>query len=249
MGKNFSFIHTADIHLGDRLHSNSSYYNKAFSEAPYRAFCNICSFAMENKVDFILISGDLFHSKGRSINADKFFYEQCNEIAPIKVFVIAGNHDPIEERIEVFNTPSNLFYFSGDLVEVKEVYKHNDLLCRIVGQSYRKKAEEKKIHKNYGEYIKENNVYNIALLHTQLESKRNNYVPCSLGELKEIENINYWALGHIHKANVVCKEKPFIAYPGVPQGYDFGEDNIGGFFYVNVDENFYTKVEFIHCSP
>ncbi|WP_027623190.1 metallophosphoesterase family protein [Clostridium lundense] len=248
MAKKFSFIHAADIHLGDMLHVGGK-LPKEFNNASYKAFENICDFAIKNKVDFILIAGDLFHNKGRSINVDKFFYEQCNRIAPIKIFIICGNHDPLEEKIEIFNKPSNLFYFKGDIAEAKEVYNDGNLICRIIGQSYIKKAEEKRIYINYKSLIKEDGTYNIALLHTQMDNVKSNYVPCSIVELKEIKNINYWALGHIHKASVLNEESPFIGYPGIPQGYDFGEDNSGGFFYVQVDENSYTSIKFIHCSP
>ena len=248
MGKKFSFIHTADIHLGDILHISSK-SPKEFYNASYTAFKNICDYAIKNKVDFIIIAGDLFHNKGRSISVDKFFYEQCNRIAPIKIFIIGGNHDPLEEEIEIFNKPSNLFLFNGDMAESKEFYSHDKLICRIIGQSYRRKAENKKIFKNYENEAKNDGVYNIAVLHTQMDSAKSNYVPCSISELKEIKGIDYWALGHIHKASILNEDKPFIGYPGIPQGYDFGEDNSGGFFYVQVDESNSTKVKFIHCSP
>lgn len=248
MGKKFSFIHTADIHLGDILHISSK-SPKEFYNASYTAFKNICDYAIRNKVDFIIIAGDLFHNKGRSISVDKFFYEQCNRIEPIKIFIIGGNHDPLEEQIEIFNKPSNLFLFNGDMAECKEFYSHDKLICRIIGQSYGRKAENKKIFKNYENEIKNDGVYNIAVLHTQMDSAKSNYVPCSINELKEIKGIDYWALGHIHKASILNEDKPFIGYPGIPQGYDFGEDNSGGFFHVQVDESNSTKVKFIHCSP
>ncbi len=212
----------------------------------FESFSYICNYAQNNNVDFILISGDLFHSKGRDIRVDKFFYDQCKNISPIKVYVICGNHDPMKNRYEIFEAPSNLIFFNSNAPQVEEIYKDENIICRIIGQSYQNTFEKKKIHQKYKEYLEEDGTFNIALLHTQLGD--DNYIPCTIGELKEIENIDYWALGHIHKPQVLNIEKPFIGYPGIPQGCDFGERGSGGFYLTEVSERKISNVKFIHCS-
>jgi|Deesub1362A_J573_1020465.scaffolds.fasta_scaffold00039_42 DNA repair exonuclease SbcCD nuclease subunit len=82
------FIHTADVHLGYvqyGLHQRFIDFGRAFSQ--------VVSYAIENDVDFVLISGDLFHK--RNINALTYLqaYELLSRLKGIPVFVIEGNHD------------------------------------------------------------------------------------------------------------------------------------------------------------
>ena len=64
-------------------------------------------------------------------------------------------------------------------------------------------------------------------------------------ELKSIPNIDYWALGHIHKTNILNHTRPIIAFPGIPQGRDMGEQGVGGVFYVEVCKKEVVHMEFL----
>src|SRR5690606_19449710 len=88
-------------------------------------------------------------------------------------------------------------------------------------------------------------VFNIGLLHTQLDPKDKNYVPCSLAQLKEKKEINYWALGHIHKGQVLHISDPVIAYAGIPQGRDISEQGPGGCLLVEIAPDGLIQVSFI----
>ncbi|MBU5484867.1 DNA repair exonuclease [Clostridium sp. MSJ-11] len=245
MNRSFKFIHAADMHLGNIMNISEE-ANNSFNNNIFESFKYLCNYAKNNNVDFILISGDLFHSKGRDIRVDKFFYDQCKNISPIKIYVICGNHDPMKNRNEIFEIPSNLIFFKSNAPQVEEVYKDGNIICRIIGQSYQNSFEKKKIHQGYEEFLEKDETFKIGFLHTQLGD--DNYIPCTIGELKEIKSIDYWALGHIHRAQVLNIEKPFIGYPGVPQGCDFGERGSGGFYLTEVREEKISNVKFIHCS-
>lgn len=85
-----SFIHCADIHLG-HLQFNEPQRLLDFAAA----FRRMADYALENRVDFVLLSGDFFHK--RAINA--FTLEQAVQLlAPLKaagipIAAIEGNHD------------------------------------------------------------------------------------------------------------------------------------------------------------
>jgi len=83
------------------------------------------------------------------------------------------------------------------------------------------------------------------MLHTALERDNKNYIPCTLEDLKMVPNIDYWALGHIHKHNVLSGSKPIIAFPGIPQGRDMGEQGLGGVFLVTVCKKDVVNMEFL----
>lgn len=223
------FIHTADLHLGSILHIKNraeSSLADIFDNSVYYAFRNICDAAILKQVDFVLISGDIYDRESRSVKGNSFFIEQCRRLNEknIKVYAIAGNHDPIGKQSELFTLPPNVYIFGTESAETKEfVNSEGNIAGRIIGQSYRDSAESRKMHKNYN--APEDDILNIGLLHTQLDSS-GGYVPSSASELKEKENIHYWALGHIHKAEIINDNEPVIIFPGIPQGRDFGEEGL-----------------------
>jgi DNA repair exonuclease SbcCD nuclease subunit len=130
----------------------------------------------------------------------------------------------------------------ADVVEIKD--KDGRILYRIVGQSYKENWESRKMYKNY--LLPKDEILSIALLHTQLDGN-SSYVPCYPSDLAEINSINYWALGHIHKLKLVSRN-PVIVYPGIPQGRDLGEDGLGGALLVEAEENKIVSIDFLETS-
>lgn len=247
------FIHTSDMHLGSLLHVTGNLPEEIRDisvDATFEAFERICDAAVKYDVDFVVISGDLYDREARSIKAVHFFNEQCKKLDEynIPVYLIAGNHDPLLEQREIIDMPKNVYTFKGNGPEVHIVTdKHNKSAARVVGQSYQRKAESRKMHLGYN--AENDGMWNIALLHTQLSPHDHNYVPCSLNELKEKEDIHYWALGHIHQCRMLNGSYPVIGYSGIPQGRDFGEEGLGGCLLVTLEENTSPTVSFIPVSP
>src|SRR6056297_2373983 len=107
MSKSIKFIHTADVHLGKKLSSNSSKNSQLkdiFIDATEQAFKNLVELAVEEEIDFILIAGDLYDREARSIKSSRFFLKQCQYLNEneIKIYIISGNHDPAGIENEVF---------------------------------------------------------------------------------------------------------------------------------------------------
>jgi DNA repair protein SbcD/Mre11 len=247
------FIHTADIHMGSLPHITGDIPSDILEitkNATFTAFKRICDAALENEVDFIVISGDLYDREARSVKSAEFFAKQCERLyeADIHVYMIAGNHDPLNELPDIVNIPDNVHVLKGGS---PETYKVKDSqgkeIARVIGQSYSKKAESLKMHESYD--VSDSDVWNIALLHTQLEQQNVNYVPCSLSELTERQDIHYWALGHIHEFRLLNPSKPAVCYSGIPQGRDFGEEGAGGFALVELCPYSEVSVQYIPVSP
>lgn len=246
------FIHASDIHLGSML----NIYDKSliddkdiFINAVYDAFERIVNYALTIKVDFILISGDLYDRDGKSIKANSFFNLQCKRLlkGKINVYIIAGNHDPFVGKREIFKLPDNVFVCDSE--ECSEFHvqdKDFNTIARVYGNSYRGKSDSRKLYSSYSPL--EDNIFNIAMLHTELNPNNHNYVPCTLEDLKAKDKISYWALGHIHKCKILSSTKPIVAYSGIPQGRDIGEEGIGGCLLVEVNENSSTSIKFLPTS-
>lgn len=242
------FIHTADLHLGSRLQLNTEdEMDDCYKNAVYDSFERIIDDAIKEDVNFVLIAGDIFDNESRSVKATRFFQKQTERLNNnnIDLFLINGNHDPYRMDGELLELPANVKICDSEEVSIFEVNKEDKLLARILGQSYRGKAESRKMYTYYT--TPDQSVYNIGLLHTQLDPNNTNYVPVSKNDLMGNEHIDYWALGHIHEKRIINDHIPYIIYPGIPQGRDIGEVGPGGYFLVNLEpEN--TYYEFIKVS-
>jgi DNA repair exonuclease SbcCD nuclease subunit len=90
------FLHAADLHLGLRITRFEEDACSRIGEARFHALQQLRDKAAEHRVDFILISGDLFddHSVSRSDAARAFgILESSKDACP--VYIIPGNHDPL----------------------------------------------------------------------------------------------------------------------------------------------------------
>ncbi|HHY15832.1 MAG TPA: DNA repair exonuclease, partial [Firmicutes bacterium] len=118
------FIHTADIHLGSVLETGDGPLPDSMQElvtsATFEGFRRVCSLAIEHAVDFVVIAGDLYDRRARSVHAQEFFVAQCLRLqaAGIGVYVLAGNHDPLRQKNELFEPPANVFIFSAEAPQV-----------------------------------------------------------------------------------------------------------------------------------
>ncbi len=242
------FIHTADIHLGRPLNCGgepSSDLASVFKNADYRSLEKIFDKALEYEVDFILISGDLYDQEARSIEASKYFIDSCQRLKEknIPLYIISGNHDPLGRQKEPFALPENVYIFDSEDVEVREYQRQGESQARILGQSYRNKFESRKMYSFYT--VPDQNLINLGILHSQLDPQNKNYVPVSKNELLNKDDINYWALGHIHQPRVLNSKNPVIVFPGTPQGRDIGETGIRGCFLVEIDNDLEPEIQFI----
>lgn len=82
-------IHTADWHIGKKLYKHDLI-------ADFQEFINwfIC-FIEEEKIDLVLVSGDIFDVANPSIEARRVYYETLVKLynSGCKVIITAGNHD------------------------------------------------------------------------------------------------------------------------------------------------------------
>lgn len=242
------FIHAADIHLGGHVsvtREAAGDKHDFIQNAVVRAFERLVELALEEQVDFMLISGDLFDSYGRTLKYEKLFYEAAKKLSPMPIYVICGNHDPLSERVAAFDVPENVRMFGSHFPEVMEFEKDGRIAARIVGQSYHKRKLSERIYEKFN--MEDERAYNIAMLHAQMNVSNGNYVTASVEELKKVKNVNYWALGHVHR-RAVMNIDPYVVYSGVMQGRDMGEQGSGGCYVVSVSEDDSATLEFKQLS-
>jgi DNA repair exonuclease SbcCD nuclease subunit len=98
------FIHAADIHLDSPLVGLRFYEGAPVDEirgATRRAFQNLIELAITEKVDFILIAGDLYDGDWKDYNTGLFFLKEMAKLRDhgIRVFMISGNHDATSRSV------------------------------------------------------------------------------------------------------------------------------------------------------
>jgi len=237
------FIHTADIHLDSPIKGLEAHEDAPVEEirgATRRAFDNLIDLALEEEVDFILIAGDLFDGDWRDYNTGLFFAAWMGRLskAGIRVFIVSGNHDAASQITKAMPLPDNVARFSSSH---PQSVKLDDINVVIHGQSYSSRAVTEDLTSQYPQC--DPNYFNIGLLHTSLTGREGheNYVPCTLDDLTS-KGFDYWALGHIHKREVVS-EDPMILFPGNIQGRHIKETGAKGATLVTVEDGRITEVK------
>ncbi len=231
----FSFIHAADIHLDSpmlRLEGYEGAPVEQIRQATRRALDNLVNLAISEKVDFVLISGDLYDGDWKDYNTGLFFLSRMARLAEagISVFIIAGNHDAANKMTKSLRLPDGIHRFGA---RRPHTFKIEEAGVAIHGQSFPSGAVSQDISADYPAAIK--GYFNIGMLHTCAtgSSEHAPYAPCSVEGLR-LKGYDYWALGHIHKRQVLCEDPP-ILFPGNLQGRSSRETGEKGCMLVRVE--------------
>ena len=171
--------------------------------------------AIERRVDFVLIAGDLYDGDWRDYNTGLFLVQQLRRLREscIPVFLIAGNHDAANKMTRTLPLPDNVRFLDHNRPETVHL---EDLGVAIHGQSFARAAITENLAAAYPAPVR--GYVNIGLLHTAVNGAdgHERYAPCTLDELSS-RGYDYWALGHVHTREVLCTE-PMIVFPGNVQG-------------------------------
>ncbi|WP_416149170.1 metallophosphoesterase family protein [Salipaludibacillus sp. HK11] len=245
------FIHCADIHLGRTFQTSTDMSDRFIQEAvrsTYDSFEKIVKEAISKNVDFILISGDVYDQKQRSIRGQWFIKKQAEKLLKynIQVFMIHGNHDPLLNERQMIGMPENVFIFSTEVSHKEYVTSQGEKVI-IYGFSYPESAFTENPTPHYKK-VENTEAYHIGLLHGQEKGQQGHdaYAPFTVHSLEE-KGFDYWALGHIHQRQVL-RENPPIVYSGNIQGCHRKETGAKGAYYVELSPS-ESQLQFIETSP
>ena len=237
------FIHSADIHLDSPMIGLQQYEGAPVEEvrdAPRKALVNLIDLAASEKVDFVLVAGDLFDGDWKDYNTGLFLSAQMARLKDegIAVFIVSGNHDAASRITKHLRMPDNVKLFS---VREPETIFLEKLGVAIHGQGYASRAVSDDLAAGYPKALP--HCFNIGLLHTSLDGRPGHeaYAPTSSAGLVS-KGYDYWALGHVHAREVV-REEPRIVFPGNIQGRNIRETGPKGCTLVTVSENGEVRTE------
>jgi DNA repair exonuclease SbcCD nuclease subunit len=219
---NLRFMHIADVHLGKR-----QYGLDQRAEDFAISFDWVCGQAIINKVDFVIIAGDLFDK--RNVNAKTL--EQATKPLrmlsdkKIPVFIIEGNHD----------RP----YYRDKMGWIEYLSERKLVRYMALGRF----IKFKDVEISFPSVLIENDIvddlFHIGVLHAGVEGIIPNMGGCiSREDINKIKNnFHYLALGHIHKPYEI---DGWIFNPGSTEHWSISESGWNGGYYL-VDVNTKTK--------
>jgi DNA repair exonuclease SbcCD nuclease subunit len=212
------FLHAADIHLDSPLKGLERYENAPVERirgATRRAFSRLIDLAIDQRVDFLLIAGDLYDGDWRDYSTVLYLVKELGRLRDqkIPVLIISGNHDAANKMTRALRLPDHVRLLDH---ERPETVRLDDLGVAIHGQSFAKAAVMENLAAGYPAAV--SGWVNIGLLHTGLGGAEGHerYAPCTIEELRS-RGYDYWALGHIHTRSIPSNDPP-VVFAGNVQG-------------------------------
>ncbi|WP_296881707.1 DNA repair exonuclease [uncultured Methanobrevibacter sp.] len=203
------FAHLADTHLGYRQFGLIE-REKDF----YEVFGKVIDKIIEENVDFVIHSGDLFETAKPSPMALLEFQKGLLKLkgAGIPVYAIAGNHDSVARRGSI--PPQVIFKKLGLKVisPINTNYMQDDIF--IAGLPYYPASQSRVLKSKLAELSKKAADYDksILVLHQGIDKYFGYQYELEIGDIPD--NFSYYAMGHIHK--YICDDfgKGKLVYPG-----------------------------------
>lgn len=237
------FAHLADCHIG-------GWAEPKMKQLTMDAFNRAIEICISEKVDFVLIAGDLFNTAIPQIELIRDTVSALKKLKDnsIKVYTIAGSHDfspsgktmlEVLEKAglthDVFRVENNKLMFT----------LHENV--KIAGMLGRKGGLESEDYKNIEtSHLGNEFGYKIFMFHSALDELK----PAGMENMDSMpasmlpEGFDYYAGGHVHALLEKKQGKGVITFPSAlfPNNFkELEEQGCGGFFIV--DENGYKRVE------
>ena len=219
-------LHCADLHLGSELNSIPERASERRMEilGTFRRITQICE---AEKVDLLLIAGDLFEGANHSKEITRSVQEYLLK-TPSRVFIAPGNHDYLALDSPYLETgwPDHVKIFKSAYEKVEL----DDLNVTIHGGAFESTFVETSFLKQIQPLEKDR--INIGVFHGDLvgANQGSSYHPIREEEIA-VSGLDYLALGHIHKRSPIkWAGHTAYAYPGSPDGRGFDETGVKGVY-------------------
>ena len=242
------FVHAADLHLdspftGIRATAPENVAQALYS-ATFDSYKNIVDLCISERVDALLVAGDIYDGADRSLRAQRAFIDGLRSLdsAGIRSFVCHGNHDPLDGWEARLEYPTGCHRFGADFQAIP-VFTDEPDRALVYGISYPTRDVYENLVSRLGRV--DERAFTIGLLHANVGGNADHalYAPCSLDDLAR-SGIDYWALGHVHTRQILRERAPTVVYPGNSQGRHPNETGARGVYLVEVEDNGSISLDF-----
>jgi len=213
------FAHLADCHVG-------GWKEPKLKELGNRAFSEATALCIREKVDFVLIAGDLFNSSIPAIDSLKVVVDKLRELrdSSIAVYAIAGSHDfspSGKTMLDVLESAGLLVNVGKEDVSAGKT-KLNFTVdkktgAKIAGLLGKKGGLEKNLFASLEKpNLGEGKEFKIFMFHTtidELKPKEMEFVDSVSVSLLP-KGFDYYAGGHVHIVGSTALAAGKVVYPG-----------------------------------
>ncbi|MBQ2997094.1 MAG: metallophosphoesterase [Oscillospiraceae bacterium] len=201
------FLHAADLHLDSPFAEFSPRQAAEQRQLQRRLLRDLLSLCRRRACDLLLLAGDIFDGMPYPETIELLRRELS--LCPVPVFLVPGNHDPLDSGIWDGGWPEQVHIFRAPgAVELEDLG-----VCIHHGDG----AELRAPRDGY---------LHIGLIHGD--------IPLSMEQIAAT-GLDYLAMGHIHKAALPRKSgETWYGWPGVPMGRGFDETGKKGVFFVEL---------------
>lgn len=226
-------IHCADLHLDSRLNANLNDEKKRKGRKLelLRTFERMVEYAAENRVEAIIIAGDLFDTKTVSVTARNCVYQEIVNHPEIDFYYLKGNHDADSFLTAFDNIPNNLRMFGESWTK----YTAGENECITISGVELNADNTRTI---YDSLVLDTDKINIVVLHGQesVYQAKDKTECVNIGALRN-KGIDYLALGHVHAyKEEELDRRGTYCYCGCLEGRGFDECGEHGFVLLNIQE-------------
>ena len=255
-------LHIADVHLDTAFAGRSRHARNRLRRASREAFARSVDAALKERVDAFLIAGDLFDGAHLSFETERFLAEQLVRLGQRGVHAVyaTGNHDPGGAvRDGGLAWPESTTVVAGPQPQAVPISGRDGRAAGWVTAAGHASSRETTDLSLAMRPRPDTSLPQVALLHTQASGAgganahaagvvHGPYAPSNVESLRRA-GFHYWALGHVHRRQVVSDD-PAIHYPGNLQGRNPAETGPKGGLLVELgDPGRPPLVEFREFAP
>lgn len=227
-GRRFRFIHASDLHLEapvGGLGEVPPHLQDALLDAPFHAAERLFETALSERVDFLLLAGDVAHGATCGPRAfdflDRWFRQLQAESIPI--YWSESPHDQCDRWPTAVPLPENVQVLSSVHVEPITIKRDKKPLAKILGS---RGTPDGVI--DIDAFDGDASLFTIALVH--------GYPPQQMGAGSWGKtNVDYWALGGLHNPCELATRVGIARYAGSPQARATEEEGPHGVSIVDVE--------------
>jgi len=238
-------LHTADVHLGAR-HADLGTQAAAQRERQFDAFRATVDIAIAEKVDAVLIAGDLFDSNVQPRRSVERVAAELKRLvdARIRTVIVPGTHD-VYDRASIYRAydlPALAGAVGSDLVTVltpdRPDIHFKSLDAVVYGRCFETKRAPVSPLADFDAESDARATWRIGLLHGALaipDKTDHDDVVFSKDEVAA-SGLDYLALGHWHSVQQGKAGGTSYAYAGAPEPVALDQDRAGKVLLVSLDQ-------------
>lgn len=228
----FRFLHASDFHLEQPLGGLAEvppHLRELFIDAPFTAAERVFDAAVRERVDFVILSGDILDPTLAGPRGISFLLNQFERLNThgIAIYWAGGKCDGPQDWPNAAKLPTNVQVFPGYKCEELTHLRGERAIACIVGRSWHGGGIQPVDY-----VVDAGNLFFIGVGYGPLESGKIASLP-----------VDYWAMGGRHERHSGGGSP--IYYPGSPQGRTPAESGPHGCTLVHVAEDHSLRTQFI----